>query len=130
MDLGCGGGGAVAPPPPPPPSTTVTVTPLSGSIVLGNQMTFTVNVSNATDTSVSWGVNGVTGGNSAIGTITSAGIYTAPADLPSPATVQITATSHADPVKSGSASVTVTSDITLAPTPNPARVEQMGAMLP
>src|SRR5690242_5320531 len=121
--LGCGGGGAVAPPPPPPPSITVSVTPPSGSIVLGNQMTFAATVSNANDTSVSWGVNGVTGGSSTIGTITSTGVYTAPADLPSPATVQITATSHADPTKSGSADVTVTSDITLALSPILASVE-------
>lgn len=121
--LGCGGGGAVAPPPPPPPSITVSVTPPSGSIVLGNQMTFTATVSNANDTSVSWSVDGVTGGSATIGAITSTGVYTAPVDLPSPATVQITATSHADPTKSGSANVTVTSDITLALSPNLASVE-------
>ena len=121
--LGCGGGGAVAPPPPPHPSITVNVTPPSGSIVLGNQTTFIAIVSNANDTSVSWSVNGVMGGSSTIGTITSTGFYTAPADLPSPATVQITATSHADPAKSGSANVTVTSDITLALSPKLASVE-------
>jgi hypothetical protein len=121
--LGCGGGGAVAPPPPPPPSIVVTVTAPSGSIVLGNQMTLTATVTNTTDTSVSWSVNGIAGGTAAFGTITSTGVYTAPADLPSPATVQITATSHADSTKSASASVTVTSDIVLAITPNPASVE-------
>lgn len=121
--LGCGGGGAVAPPPPPPPSITVSVTPSSGSVVLGNQLTFTATVNNATDTSVNWSVNGVAGGNSAVGTISTAGIYIAPADLPSPATVQITATSHADSTKSSSANVIITSDITLSLTPNPASVE-------
>jgi len=90
-------------------------------------MTFTAKVSNATDTSVSWTVNGTAGGNAPIGTITSAGVYTAPADLPSPAVVQVAAASHADPTKSGSANVTVTSDITLALSPNPASVE-LGAM--
>jgi len=50
-------------------------------------------------------------------------VYTAPADLPSPATVQITATSHADPTKSGTGNLTITSDITLSLTPNPASVE-------
>src|SRR6266852_5697705 len=121
--LGCGGGGAAAPPPPPPPSITVNVTAPSGSVVLGNQMTLTATVSNTTDTSVSWSVNGVASGNATVGTITAAGVYTAPADLPSPATVQITATSHADATKSGTASVAVMSDIALALTPNPASVE-------
>src|SRR5215467_14094642 len=71
--LGCGGGGAVAPPPPPPPSITVNVKPQSGSVVLGNQIAFTATVTNATDTSVNWSVNGIAGGNSTVGTISSAG---------------------------------------------------------
>ncbi|HEX4546208.1 MAG TPA: hypothetical protein VH110_07580, partial [Candidatus Acidoferrum sp.] len=120
---GCGGGGAGTPPPPPPPSIVVTVTPTSGSVVLGNQLTFTAAVTNTTDTSVSWSVGGIAGGNSAVGTITTAGFYTAPADLPATIAEQITATSHADTTKSGSASVTITSDIALALKPNPASVE-------
>ncbi len=97
--------------------------PASASVVLGNQATFTATVTNTTDTSVSWSVNSIPGGNVSLGTITFAGVYTAPADLPSPATVQITATSHADPTKSGTGNLTITSDITLSLTPNPASVE-------
>jgi hypothetical protein len=121
--LGCGGGGAVAPLPPPPPSITVTVTSSASTVLLGNQLTLTATVTNTTDTSVSWSVNGIAGGSSLVGTISAAGVYTAPAVLPAPAGVQITATSNADATKSGSASVTITSDITLALTPNPASVE-------
>ena len=120
--FGCGAGGA-SPPPPPPPTIEVTVKPTSGSVVLGGQTTFTATVINTTDTAVSWGVNGVPGGNATLGTITSAGVYTAPADLPSPAAVQVTATSHADPTKSGTGTLAITSDITLSLTPNPASVE-------
>jgi len=98
-------------------------------VLLGNSLTFTANVTNTSDTTVSWGVSGVAGGNNTVGTITSAGVYTAPADLPSPAIVQVTATSHADPTKSGSANETISSDITLALTPNPASVE-LGAAQP
>ena len=105
------------PPPPPPPSIQVSVTPKSAPVVLGSTTVFIANVSNTLDTAVSWSVNGVVGGNAVAGTITSGGSYTAPADLPSPATVTITATSHADPTKSDSAAVTVTSDITLNVTP-------------
>src|SRR4029077_8058098 len=120
----CGAGGASQPPPPqPPPAIEVTVTPPSGSVVLGNQATFTATVRNTADTAVSWSVNAVAGGNAPLGTITTAGVYTAPGDLPSPATGQITATSHADATKSATANVAVTSDITLNLTPNPASVE-------
>ena len=124
--LGCGGGGAspvMPPPPPPPPSIIVTVTPASGSVVLGNTQTFTATVTNTTDTAVSWSVNGTTGGNTANGTITADGVYTAPADLPSPAAVQVAATSHADPTKSGAAAVTITSDIAITLIPGAASVE-------
>lgn len=123
--LGCGGGsaGLVSPPSAPPPSIKVTVTTTSGSLLLGNSQTFTANVANTNDTAVTWSVNGVPGGNSAIGTITADGVYTAPADLPVPATVQVTATSHADATKSGSAGLTILSDITLGLTPSGASLE-------
>ena len=122
--FGCGAGGASPPPPPPPPpAIEVSVTPANGSVVLGAQATFAATVTNTTDTAVSWNVSGVPGGNTTLGTITSGGLYTAPADLPSPATVQITATSHADSTKSGAVTLAITSDITLNLTPNPASVE-------
>jgi hypothetical protein len=121
--LGCGAGGASPPPPPPPPAITVNVTPTNALVLLGNQTTLTATVTNTSDTTVSWSVSGVLGGNATVGVITSAGVYTAPADLPSPATVQVTATSHADSTKSGTASLAITSDITLNLTPNPASVE-------
>src|ERR1700719_3766065 len=120
--IGCGVGGA-SPPPPPPLVIEVTVNPANGSVVLGAQATFTATVANTPDTVVSWSVNGMPGGTALLGTITSAGVYTAPSDMPSAATVQITATSHADSTKSGTGTLAITSDITLALTPNPAIVE-------
>ena len=122
--LGCGASGSsLSPPPPPPPSIVVTVTPTNGSVVLGGQATFIAAVTNTTDTAVSWSVGSVPGGNATQGTITSAGVYTAPADMPSPETVQVTATSHADSTKSATGTLAITSDITLSLTPNPASVE-------
>jgi hypothetical protein len=121
--FGCGGGGAGSPPPPPPPSIVVTVTPKNGSVLLGNQLSFSATVMNTTDMSVAWNVNGIPGGSASAGTINPAGVYTAPADLPSPATVQVTATSHADPTKSDTATAAITSDITLALAPSSASVE-------
>jgi hypothetical protein len=121
--FGCGGGGAGSPPPPPPPSIVVTVTPKNGSVLLGNQLSFSATVMNTTDMSVTWNVNGIPGGSASAGTITPAGVYTAPGDLPSPATVQVTATSHADPTKSDTATAAITSDIALMLAPNSASVE-------
>ena len=86
-------------------------------------MAFTANVTNATDTRVSWSVNGTPSGSATVGTIAADGVYTAPADLPSPATVQVSATSHADATKSDTAALTVTSDVILSMTPNSASVE-------
>jgi hypothetical protein len=121
----CGGGpGTItSPPPPPPPSIGVAVTPASGAVLLGNSLTLTATVTNATNTSVNWSVNGVPGGSASSGTISSAGVYTAPGDLPAPAIVQVTATSQADSTKSATAQLTVTSDITIALAPPNASVE-------
>ncbi|HEX2713895.1 MAG TPA: hypothetical protein VHM88_17005, partial [Candidatus Acidoferrales bacterium] len=58
-----------------------------------------------------------------MGTISNTGLYTAPQDLPSPATLVITATSAADATKSANAAVTVTSDLTVSVSPATASVE-------
>src|SRR5713226_5861458 len=79
-NFGCGSAGA-PPPPLPPPAIVVTVMPANGSVVLGNQTTFMATLTNTADTVVSWSVNSVPGGNTTLGTITSAGLYTAPAEL-------------------------------------------------
>ena len=121
--VGCLNTGTVSRVAPPQSVITVTVTGSATSVLLGNSVTFTANVTNTSDRTVSWSVSGVAGGNAVVGTITTAGVYTAPADLPTPPNVQVTATSHADASKSGSASLTVASDITLALAPNPASVE-------
>jgi hypothetical protein len=55
---------------------------------------------------VTWQVNGVTGGNSAVGTITN-GLYTAPTAVPSPASVAVTAIAQADSAVTKSAAVLV-----------------------
>src|SRR5213079_342410 len=77
----------------------------------------TATVQNTSNTAVTWQVNGVTGGNATVGTISSSGLYTAPA---SPATVTVTAVSQADTTKSASAQVTITPptavSVTIAPT--------------
>ena len=133
--VGCAGstGGAtstiIPPPPPPPPSSIiVTITPASASLLLGNTQTFSATVTGAADTTVSWSVNAIAGGTPLTGTITAAGVYTAPADLPLAPAVQITATSNSDPAKSATATLTVTSDVAIALSPSAVGVE-LGAAL-
>ena len=114
--VGCGGGGSGAtapqppspPPPPPPAPIDVSVTPAAASVQTSGRQTFTATVTNTTNKAVTWQVNGITGGNTSVGTISTTGVYTAPATVPSPAKVTVTAVSVADPTRSGSARVTVT----------------------
>jgi len=102
----CGGGGALAAPT--PPSISVSVSPTTTTVQAGATQQFTATVTGTTDTTVTWSVNDVVGGNSTVGTISASGLYTAPAAVPSPDTVTVKATSVADPSKSASATVTIT----------------------
>ncbi|HEY3783689.1 MAG TPA: S8 family peptidase [Steroidobacteraceae bacterium] len=87
---------------------TVMVSPTSASVAIGTgTQAFKATVTNTTNQAVSWKVAGVAGGNATVGTISSAGIYTAPAAVPSPSTVTVTAASVADPTRTASAQVTV-----------------------
>jgi hypothetical protein len=111
---GCSSGGSSTqtPPPPNPSSVTLTVTPSSANIRAGATFTFTATVTGSSNSDVTWAVNSSAGGSSTLGTIDSTGKYTAPATLPSPNTVTVSATSAADPTKSDSSAVTL-----LNPTP-------------
>ncbi|HUI76151.1 MAG TPA: IPT/TIG domain-containing protein [Candidatus Acidoferrum sp.] len=91
---------------------SVSVSPASANVRAGDSYTFTATVSGAQNTSVTWSVNGTTGGSPTVGTIDTSGKYTAPISLPSPNTMTIRATSVADASVSGSATVTL-----LNPTP-------------
>ena len=94
-------------PPPPPPPVGISISPTSASVRVKNTRQFTTTVTNTTNKSVTWKVNGVSGGNSTFGTINASGLYKAPNGVPSPATFFVTATSAADTTKSANASVTV-----------------------
>ena len=88
-----------------PPTTTVTVSPGSATLAGGGTQQFSATVLNNADTSVTWSVDGVAGGNATAGTVDASGLYTAPSAAGSHT---VTATSVADSAKSGTASVTVT----------------------
>jgi len=122
---GCGGNNSSTPPPPPPQSVTVTVSSSSSSVLLGNTLQFTATVMGISNTEVTWSVNGASGGNSTVGTISSAGLYTAPQDLPNPSSVTIRATSQANSSTSGNAVLTITSDITVSVATNPSAMSSV-----
>jgi len=85
-------------------STSVVVSPSSVALAPSATQQFKATVSGLTTTSVTWSVDGVTGGNATTGVITSGGLYTAPSAVGSHTVV---ATSTADSSVSGSAAVTV-----------------------
>ena len=93
-----------------PSPVTVSVSPASGSLQegSGNTQAFIATVGETLNTQVTWQVNTITGGSATVGTISTAGVYTAPATVPSPATVTVTAISLADSTRSASATVTIT----------------------
>ena len=86
---------------------SVSISPQSASVRIRRTRQFTASVQGTTNTKVTWQVNGVTGGNATVGTVSTSGLYTAPGAVPSPATVTVRAVSVADPSKSASAAVTV-----------------------
>ncbi|HEY0565017.1 MAG TPA: alkaline phosphatase family protein [Terriglobales bacterium] len=82
----------------------ISVSPTSAKLGANNTQQFTATVTNSTNTAVTWTVDTIAGGNTSVGTISTAGLYTAPT---ASGTHTITATSQADTSKSASASVTV-----------------------
>ena len=88
---------------------TVTVSPISASLQLGKTQAFSAAVSGNANTSVSWSVNGVAGGNATVGTISATGLYTAPAAMPQNGQVTIRATSVANTSSFAQATATLTS---------------------
>lgn len=92
---GCGGGSMAAPYSAPPPPVTVTVVGPSAVLNTGSSFTLTATVHNASNTAVTWSVVEVGGGS-----ITAAGVYTAPA---TPGIYTVKATSQSDSSASGTA---------------------------
>lgn len=59
-------------------SGNVSISPSTSTIVTGATQQFQATVNGNTSSSITWAVDGVNGGNSSTGTISSAGLYTAP----------------------------------------------------
>ncbi len=95
------------------PPVPITISPNQATVALGGKLTFSVNAPSGTAIpTVSWSVNGVAGGDSKSGTISSVGVYTAPNAIPSNAPITVTATSTSTgtsaPVRTANAYVILT----------------------
>lgn len=115
----CGGGGGGSTPPPP---VVVTVSAPGATLKIGESQTYTATVTGSSNTAVDWSVAGAGCSGAACGSISSSGVYTAPAIVPQPPAVTITARSQADTSKTGSATLTLGSDVVLAVWPQAARI--------
>ena len=101
------------------PTVTVVVSPSSTNVRLIATQQFNASVSGTSNTSVNWSVNGVAGGNSTIGTITTGGMYQAPVTLPNPNTVTVEAISAADSGATSSSAVTLQNPVPVLSTVTP-----------
>ncbi len=91
------------------------------SVPQGGGRQFTATVSGASNTAVTWSVNGIVGGDATVGTVTATGNYISPANITVGTVVTVTATSVADPTASASCAVTIRNQIPYitSVTPNP-----------
>src|SRR5438105_1720914 len=83
----------------------VAIYPSPTDITPGSTRQFTI-YNSTSGAGVTWTVNGITGGNSMIGTVTQGGLYTAPMSVPVQNVVTVTATSTPSGVN-GSSKVTI-----------------------
>jgi hypothetical protein len=113
-------GGATTPAPTPTPTPTPTVSlsisPASATLSPGAQRTFAAAVTGTTDTRVVWSLS------SPLGSITTAGVYTAPSSLAQSSQVTVRATSVADSSKSATALITVATSVGISVSPSSASV--------
>jgi uncharacterized protein (DUF1800 family) len=108
-----------------PPQITVTVSGAS-STRLSATTQFAATVTGTSNTKVTWQVNGVTGGSATTGTISTSGLYTAPAAMPSTQSVMVTAVSVAYAAASGNLTESLDNPV---PTLSSATGTQVGSSL-
>ena len=109
---------------------SVSVDPTGVNIVIKTTQQFNATVLDTFNTAVTWKV----AGGSANGTISTNGLYTAPATVPTPAQVVIIATSEKDTSKTGTATVTITtksapSNVTVQVSPSTASIASYSTQL-
>jgi hypothetical protein len=85
----------------------ISISPTSATLNPGMQQQFLATVTGTGNTAVEWQVNGVLGGNPQVGTINTAGLYTAPGTSDVTIQVTVTAVASANTTKTASAQVTI-----------------------
>ena len=93
------------------PVSSVTVSPTQMTMSASQMQQFVATETGSSNTAINWSVN------PAVGSISSSGVYTAPAMIASAQTVTVTATSAANSVFSASATVSLVGSSTLATFP-------------
>lgn len=88
-------------------NVTVSISPANAVLQVGSRQQFTASVTGSSNKQIAWYVNGMPGGNSTDGTISSSGLYQTPASVPAGGMVTITAKSVAANSSSASAAVTL-----------------------
>jgi hypothetical protein len=88
-------------------SVTVVVDPKTQSVVVATAQQFIVTVTGSSNMAVAWSVGGTNCSTQDCGTISAAGLYTAPTTIPNPALVAVTATANANSADFGAAAVTI-----------------------
>ncbi len=117
------------------PGVNVGLSPTTATLAANHRLTLAAQVNGTTNSSVSWSVNGVPGGNTTAGqlcavssspcqTVTSGSVlqadYVAPGALPQPNPVTVQVTSTADPTKSATAQITVINHVLVSVQPQSA----------
>jgi len=97
---------------------SIAISPTTVSVTVATSTQFQKGISGGTNNIVTWQVNNITGGNDTVGRIDSNGLYRAPAAVPSPATVNVSAVSFEDPKLSATAATTILPppQVTISPT--------------
>ena len=91
-----------------PDTQTLTLSPAEAAVRVGSAQPFAPSLAGKSWT---WSVNGIAGGNATLGMIDANGNYSAPALLPTPYTITITAAETAKPSETASSAVTLLNPI-------------------
>src|SRR4029077_15115438 len=101
---------------------TVSMMPATATVRVGDSQQFSATVNGLANPAITWTVNGIAGGNSTVGTISTNGVYQPPATLPNPNTVTVAGTITANPTLSGTSTITLENPIPVVSAINPTNI--------
>jgi hypothetical protein len=100
----------------------LSITPTSASVPTAGMQLFTASVTGTSNTAVTWGLSGAGCSGSSCGrlstsSLSASAVYLAPSVAPTPASVNVIATSVVDPTKSASANLIIVPAVVVGVTP-------------